>query len=229
MKYIKLFEEFESSLNEGAIQVFDIGNPWKPEGSMTWTGVTHWLPQYKNPRAEEISERGIIVGVDFEEGEDYHQYDKFIADSSFRSIPMGTWDNESLPLFTEKNPNYDEMEFDFVEIVPREGREAKESWVKVADKDGVEFMVEPHMLLDILKGGSVRERIFPGEGFLIGQQRGKILDFGLINPNAAKHLEKNPGDTLVIVKLQDGEKIYFTLDEWRKSGFRSLDEKEEVE
>ena len=224
MKYIKLFEEFSNSLNEGAIPVYELGNPRKPSGSMTWTGVTYWLPQYQNPRAEAVIKRGIIVGVDFEEGEDYHQYDKFIADPSYRSIPMGTWEDESLPLFTQKNPGYNEVAFDFIEVIPREGKDLKEYWVKVADKNGIEFMIEPHMILDIMKGGSVKEKINPGEAFLINKQRAVIFDFGIVSPNTAKLENFNLGDTIVIVKLSKSENLYFTLEEWRKQKFYSLDE-----
>jgi len=229
MNYIKLFEEFEKSLNEGAIQVYGLGNPRKAEGSMTWTGVTDWLPKYQNPRAEGVIKRGIILGVYFDDGAEYSQCDKYIADPSYRSIPMGTWEDESLPLFTQENPDYDEIEFDFVEIVPREGKPLKEYWVKISDKDGVEFMVEPHMIIDIIKGGSVKEKINPGEAFLIKNQRGIIYDFGIINPSMAKLEKINPGEEVVIVVLQNREKLYFTLEEWRRKKFYSLDEKEEIE
>jgi hypothetical protein len=221
MKYIKLFESWMSGdnpVNEGAINVYGPGNPWKPEGSMTWTGVTEHLPTYIYPKAEPISERGIIIGADFD-------YDKFIADPKYRSIPLGTWADKSLPKFLDANPRYDEMEFDFLEIVPQEGKDKREAWVKVADKDGIEFMIPPHMVLDILKGGSIREKIYPGEKFLIDKMKAKIMDYGVINPNTARHDGMNPGDVVVVIKMQDGETRFYTVEDWRRKNYMQLDEK----
>ena len=223
MKHIKLFESWlndNSDVNEGAINVFEPGNPWKPEGSMTWTGVTEHLPTYKFPRAEVVAERGIIVGADFD-------YDKFIADPAFRSIPLGTWADKSLPKFLDSNPRYDEMEFDFLEVVPQEGKDKKEAWVKIADKDGIEFMIPPHMVLDILKGGSVREKIYPGEKFLVDKMRARIVDFGLINPNTARHNEMNVGDIVVIIKMQDATTRIYTVQDWKRKNYMHLDENKE--
>ena len=219
MRYIKLFEEFskDESLNEGQIQVYAPGNPYKPEGSMTWPGVVEHLPSYLHPKAEAISERGIILGADFD-------FDKFIADPQYRSIPMGTGADKSLPKFLDKNPNYDEMEFDFIEIVRNPEKETRESWIKIADKSGIEFMIYPHMILDILKGGSVREQIYPGEKFLVDKMRAKIIDFGIVNPNTAKFEGIATGSKIVIVKMQDGETRYYTVEDWKKKNYLALDE-----
>jgi hypothetical protein len=222
MKHIKLFESWlnDNGINEGAINVFEPGNPWKPEGSMTWTGVTEHLPTYRFPRAEFMSDRGIIIGADFD-------YDKYIANPAYRSIPLGTWIQKSLPKFLDKNPNYSEMEFDFVEIVPQEGKDKKEAWVKIVDKDGIEFMIPPHLVLDILKGGSVRAKVYPGEKFLVDKMRARIVDFGIINPNTARHNNLEPGSTVVIIKMQDGESRFFTLEEWKKANYMHIDESKE--
>jgi hypothetical protein len=224
MSHIKLFESWlnDQELNEGAIQVYAPGNPWKPEGSMTWPGIADHLPGYLTPRAEIVSQRGIIIGADFD-------YDKYIADETYRSIPMETYTDKSLPLFTEKNPQYDEMEFDFLELVPREGKDKRESWVKMVDKDGIEFMIEPHMVLDILKGGSVREKVYPGEKFLIDKMRGRVIDFGVVNNNATEHFEVKPGQTIVAVKLQNGETKMFEIGQWRRENFMKLDENKKEE
>jgi hypothetical protein len=204
-------------MNEGAINVYEPGNPWKPEGSMTWTGVTEHLPTYIHPKAESVIERGIIIGADFD-------YDKFIADPKYRSLPMGTWGDKTLPRFLDTNPRYDEMEFDFLEIVPQEGKEKREAWVKVADKDGIEFMIPPHMVLDILKGGSVRAKIYPGEKFLVDKMKAKIMDFGIINPNTAKFEGIPSGSTIVAIKMQDGQNRIYTIEDWTRKNYMALDE-----
>jgi len=197
MKYVKLFEEF-TSVDEAAIQVYGPGNPWKKLGKgMTWTGVETWIPKYAE------GGRHIIIGADFD-------FDQYIADKSFRSKPMGTWNEKTLPKFKDKNPKYDEVEFDFVEFVKNEEK-PREPWVKIADKNGVEFMIPPFMILDIVQGGSVRDKIEPGSAYMIDNMRGTIADY--------------KGDTIYI-KLQNGEEKQFKLPEWRSKNFTSLDENE---
>ena len=197
MKHLKLFEEFNQDLNEGQIQVYPPGNPYKAEGSMTWPGIHTWLPKYK------AEGRGIIVGADFD-------YDKFIADPKYRSIPLGTWKDKTLPKFLDSNPRYDEVEYDYIEIVPNPEKETREPWVKIADKNGIEFMIPPFAIMDIIKGGSVQQKIFPGETFLIDNMRAKIADF--INGK-------------VIVKIQDGSTKEFTPQEWKSRNFMPLEER----
>lgn len=200
MKHIKLFEAFVESLNEGQIQVFAPGNPWKKVGSgITWPGVADWLTKY--------SERGrhIILGVDLSDRGDF---EPFTADPSFRSKPLGTWKDKTLPKFYSKHPNYDEVEFDFLEIVPNEEK-PREPWIKVADKNGMEFLVPPFSILDIVQGGSVIDKIFPGEAYMIGDMRGNISDYR---------------NKTVYITLQNGEEREYSLTDWKAKHFASLDE-----
>jgi len=197
MKYIKLFEEFFTDIDEGAIQVFPPGNPYKSEGSMTWPGVHLWLPKYK------AEGRGIIIGADFD-------YDKYIADPKYRSVPLGTWEDKNLPTFLSKNSNYDEVEYDYIGLVPNPEKETRESWVKIADKDGNEFMIPPFTILDIIKGGSVKDNIFPGATYLIDKMKARIADF--INGK-------------IVVQLQDGTTQEFSPQEWKSRNFLALEEK----
>lgn len=211
MKHFKLFEEF-TELYEGQIHVFPPGNPFQSEGSMTWPGVHKWLPEYSKDG------RGIIIGADF-------NYDFYIDNPKYKSVPSGTivlkrnsqeieWDDPNLPFFTDDHKDYDEVEYDYIGIVPNPAKETREPWIKIADKDNNEFLIPPFLIVDILKGGSVRDGIFPGGNFLIDKQRARIYDY-------VKGVVK--------VKLQDGDFKEYPLKEWRNKRFLDLDESENTE
>ena len=204
MKHIKLFEEFLTNIYEGAIPVFPPGNPYKQEFSMTWKGVaTHtkkWL--------DEKQAFTITVDLDIKDG-----YNKYIADPKFRSVPMGTWENKDLPLFTSQNPRYKEIEFDMLSV--EENKENAETpWIKIVDAKGIEFMIYPFMILDIQKGSSVRDGVFSGHKYLIDKMRAKIMNY-----KGGK----------VEVKLQDGSTRSISIADWKKANYTSIDESEEFE
>lgn len=198
MKYIKLFEDFQNSLEEGAIPAYPPGNPWKNKGSIQWTGlVRHLTDVWKT----EYNATNFSFACDFD-------YDKYIADKNYRSVPMGTWKDKSLPKFLDKNPRYNEAEFDFVEVVENPEKK-KEPWIKVADKKGTEFMIPPFTVLDVQVGSSIRDGIHAGENFLIDNMRGSIADYR---------------DGVVYIKMQNGEKREYTLQDWKSKNYTSLDE-----
>lgn len=206
MKHIKLFEEFTQNINEGAIPVYPPGNPWKNKGSIQWTTVedhltnpAKWKKEYDNPT-------NISFVADFD-------FDKYTADPKFRSVPLGTWKDKNLPTFLSKNPNYDEADYDFVEIVPNKEK-PREPWIKIVDKKGVEFMIPPFEILDIQIGSSVVDRIFSGSKYLIDNMRGIISDYK---------------DGIVYVRMQDNTTREFTLADWRKKNYTDLDESVKVE
>ena len=204
MKHIKLFEEYQLLL-DGAIPVYPPGNPWKNRGSIAWTDVVNmmtnpskWKTEYDNP-----TNYTLVVGrADFD-------VSKYIADPNYRSIPLGTWKNKELPTWAEKHPNYDESQFDFVEIVDNKEK-PREPWIKVVDKKGVEFMVAPFEILDIQIGSSIVDDVISGEKFFIDGMRAGIYDY-----KGGK----------VKVKTADGEKREYTLAYWKSKNYPTLDEK----
>lgn len=197
MKYVKLFEDF---LNEGAIPVFPPGDPYNREGSIQWTGVV----QHTKKWMDEGQSFYLVADLD---------YDKWTADPQFRSESLGTWKNKELPLFTSKYPKYKEVEFDMLGVVDHPEK-PNEPWIRVVDKKGFEFLIPPFRILDIQKGGSVRDGIYAGFKYLIDGKRGKVTNYK---------------DDLVYIQMQDGGKKVFTIEEWKKSNFHHIDEKEIVD
>ena len=206
MKHIKLFEEFAQNIDEGAIPVYPPGNPWKNRGSIQWTAVvkmmtdpTKWKKEYDNP-----TNYTLVADFDF---------DKYCATEGFRSIPLGTWDNKELPTWKEKNPKYDVSDFDFVEIIDNKVKPS-EPWIKITDVKGNLFMIPPFEILDIQIGSSVVDNILSGEKYLIDSMRAVITNYK---------------DGKVFVKLQNGETKEFSLADWKKKNFSTLDESVKVD
>jgi hypothetical protein len=195
MRHIKLFEEFSSSLNEGAINVYPPGNPYKAEGSIQWTGVVKHTDKWK----QEGQAFTLILDLD---------YDMYTANPEFRSKALGTWKDKSLPLFTDKFPRYNQVEFDLLGV-EENPEKPNEPWLRVVDKKGVEFLVPPFKILDIQKGDSVKDGIHSGSKYLIDKMRAKIVNY------------KNGK---VEVKLQDGTTKEYTLDQWKAGSFMEIEE-----
>lgn len=198
MKHVKLFEEHFSQsekLFDGAIPVYPPGNPFKPEGSIQWTGVVPHTTKWKEQGQSFV----LVVDVD---------YDMYTADPQFRSKANGTWSNKELPLFSSKYPRYKEVDFDLV-AVEENTEKPREHWLRIADKNGVEFRVHPFHILDIQKGASVKDGIFAGDVYLIKDMRGKVI---------------NLKNDVVELKLQDGSKKNIPLAEWKKSSYTKIEE-----
>jgi len=108
MSRFKLFEEYFQSLNEGAIQVYPPNSPFTKEGSIQWTGVeklfTQGIPQRK--QGPWLDDTTMTVILDLNDKD----YDKYIADASYNSIPLKNQDKK-LPIFSVEKPKYDESEF----------------------------------------------------------------------------------------------------------------------
>jgi hypothetical protein len=198
MKHIKLFEEF-SAVNEGAINVFPAGNPYKPEGSIQWTGVLSNIEKWK--QKEGLTNFVLVLDLD---------PDMYTANSEFRSKALGTWKDKNLPLFTEKNPKYNEVEFDLVGV-EENMEKPNEPWLRVVDKKGLEFLVPPFKVLDIQKGASVKDGIQPGSFYLVDKMRAKIIDYKKGN---------------VVLKMQDSSLKSVPIEQWKKAGYVELDENE---
>ena len=192
MSYIKLFEEF---LNEGAIFVYPPGDPYEKERSIQWPGLLNWIKIWD----EEGQRFMFVCDVD---------YDKYNANPKYRSLPLGTERDKTLPLFSEENPNYDEVDFDLVEVVPFPEK-PREPWLKIQDKNGVQFMIPPVKVLEVQKGDSAIDGIHSGTKFLIDKMRGEITNYK---------------DDNIIVKMQDGSRRVFKLDEWKKANFTEIEE-----
>lgn len=206
MKHIKLFEEFAQNIDEGAIPVYPPGNPWKNRGSIQWTSVAQHLTDPNKWKKEYDNPTNYTLVADFD-------FDKYIADPKYRSVPLGTWKDKDLPTFKSENPGYDEGEFDFIEVVENKDK-PREPWIKIADKKGIEFMIPPFDILDIQIGSSLKDQIFSGSKYLIDSMRAVITDYK---------------DGIVYIKLQNGETKQFTLEEWKKKNFTDLDESKKVD
>lgn len=201
MKHLKLFEEF-STMNEGAITVYPPGDPYKPEGSIQWTGVLSNIEKWK----QKSGMTNLTMLLDIEP-------DMYTADSQFRSKPLGTWKDKSLPLFSEKHPNYREVEFDFIGSEENEEK-PNEPWLRVADKNGLEFLVPPFKIMDIQKGASMRDRIYPDTKYLVDKMRAKVMDY-------------KGGE--VYLKMQDGSTKKIPIDAWKKAHYMEIEEQKNEE
>jgi len=202
MKYVKLFEDYTNSLNEGAIPVYPPGNPYKPEGSIQWTGVVKHTDKWK----AEGQSFTLVLDID---------YDMYTANPEFRSKALGTWKDKSKPLFTSKFPRYREVEFDLLGV-EENTEKPNEPWLRVSDKDGIEFMIPPFKILDIQKGSSVRDDVFAGSKYLIDNMRAQLMNY------------KNG---MVDIKLQDGTSKSFSIEDWnkKKKNFTEIHENEDTE
>ena len=191
MKYIKLFEEL-MALKEAAaesknqVKVYMPDNPHKMSRvQLSYPGVHEWLNWFSDPNNERYVSNCIAFITDID-------YDKRTADPKFRSEALGTWEDETLPLFSETNPSYKEVEFDYVEVptdqeklgkIPGEELKKKGNgtyenpWIKIVDKKGVEFLIKPYEIIDIQLGCSVVDNIFPGFSYLIDGERGTITNY----------------------------------------------------
>jgi hypothetical protein len=212
MNRFKLFEEYFQDLNEGAIPVFPPDSPYKQEGSIQWTGVeklfTQGIPQRKQGPWLETTKMTVVSDLNDKD------YDRYIADKAYQSVPLGTFGDEKLPLFSSKNPKYDESEFEVIEIVPNKEK-PREPYVKVVDKNGLEFMIPPYKIIEIQKGSSIIDRIFAGSKYRFGDGRkGMVVNY---TPEKEIH-----------VKMDDGEVKKIKLAEWKADrGRRPLNETNE--
>jgi hypothetical protein len=205
MKHIKLFEEYSNALNEGAIPVYPPGNPYKPEASIQWTGfVRHFGTDAKTDWKEAGQSFTMVCDVD---------YDMYTADPQFRSKAQGTWKDKSKPLFTEKYPRYREVEFDLMGVEDNKEK-PNEPWLRISDKNGVEFLIHPFHILDIQKGSSMKDRIHSGSKYLIKSMRGKVVNYK---------------DGVVFVKLQDGSNMEIPIADWRKANYTEIEENKKEE
>lgn len=213
MKYVKLFEDYLNSLNEGKgrgnqILVFPEGDPHNYEGSMEYTHAHDHIQNWLNKGGTWV----VIVNflsskerTNFERGE----YDEFTVDPRFRSIPNGTWDDTTLPKFTDVYPKYNEVEFDVLGIKPNKLNPAT-PWIHLADKKGLEFCVTANRLLDAQRGDSLKDNIQQGSTYLIDSKRAKISGYR---------------NGIVEVTFEKSKTIKkFPLKEWKEKHFMSLDE-----
>lgn len=212
MSHFKLFEEYFQNLDEGAIPVFPPDSPYKQEGSIQWTGVeklfTIGIPQRK--QGPWLENTRMVVVSDMNDKD----YDRYVADKQYQSVPLGTFGDKNLPLFSEKNPKYDESEFDVVEIVPNKEK-PREPYIKVVDKKGLEFMIPPYKIIEIQKGSSIIDKIYAGSKYKFGDgKKGMVVNY--------------TPDKVVHVKMEDGEIEKFSLADWKNMRGRSpLNESQE--
>ena len=197
MKHIKLFEEYLQTLQEGQISIYNQGNPYSPEEG---NKGLQWPYFYKE--AQKWLDDKIAVTVITAE----FDYDKKTTDPKYRSEINGTWDDKSLPKFTDEHSNYDESEFDLIKV--DESLKMRDG-VYIQDKNGLEFCMHPSRILEVQKGASVRDDIAAGATYLVDKMRARI--FGYQNG-------------VVTIKLQNGETKDFTLKEWKEKNYLPLDE-----
>jgi hypothetical protein len=205
MSHFKLFEEY-FQLDEGAIPVFPPDSPYKQEGSIQWTGVeklfTIGIPQRKQGPWLENTRMTVVSSMNDKD------YDKYIADKRYQSIPLKTFGDSNLPTFMSENPKYDESEFDVVEIVPNPDK-PREPYVKIVDKNGLEFMIPPYLIIEIQKGSSIRDKVFAGSRYRFDNgKKGMVVNY---TPSGEVH-----------VKMEDGEVKKFPYAEWKSSRNRTV-------
>jgi hypothetical protein len=230
MSYFKLFEEF-FSMNESSVSVFAADNPYEPYGDMTWPGVVDNIRKWQK---EEGLTNMTIVPIDFD-------YDKRIANGSYRSVVMRNWNNTELPLFLDKNPDYSEIEFDFVGIEPMNIQattsSGRDSWIRVADKYNNEFLIKPDEIIDIQKGQSIRDGVVAGSIFLVNGERARIIDYKrgevyLEFPGRVSRIDKDlrnirkedPRYIGIHKRINRGEVEKIPYTEWKKKKYTELDE-----
>jgi len=194
MNYVKPFQEFDS-VNEGVF-VYPPGNPYEKERTIQWPGLVDWINKWQG-QGQHFS---LVCDVD---------YDKHTADPKYRSVPLGTWGDKSLPLFTEENPRYDEVDFDLVEIVDNPEK-PREPYLKIVDKNGIEFMIPPFKVMEVQRGDSVVDNIRSGSKYLIDKMRATIVNY------------KNGK---ILVRLQDGSVREYDPQQWKSKNFTEIDEK----
>ena len=230
MKYIKSFQDFlNENLNEGkdgvkGIPVYAPGMMYKIDGTISWPSFAHhaaiWMEQ----------KQAFIISVDFavgrdNEGNDKNEYDEHIADPKYRSIPLGTWNDEKLPLYSETNPRKKgEIEFDLISIEKEPGNVinphlldpkgydrnlAREAFLRIVDKKGTEYLIKSDMVLDVQKGCSIVDGIFSGTSYLIKSEKATITDY------------KNG---IVYIKFKSGKTEEYPIKQWKAEHFRSLNE-----
>jgi hypothetical protein len=194
MKYIKLFEDY--TLDEGRIPIYPPGNPYKMEKGIRWIDVIKAIQEMMNEK------QAFTVVCDFD-------YDKYSMNPDTRSKVQGNEDQKDLPLFTKKYPQYGEAEFDVEEV-----KDVKlgDPALLLIDKKGMKFLVEPARVIEIQKGSSVRDGIFSGDKYWLGNMLGKVIDYK---------------DGVIKVHKQDGKTEDFTLADWKKGNFMHVDEKKE--
>lgn len=163
MKHLKLYEDF---LNEGSIPVYPPGNPFKREGSIEWVGVEFNINKWIENKETDF---GAMIAIC------YFDYNKYSMPGEkgkeYRSVFND--ENPELPEFLSENPKYNESEFDIIGIEKNE-KNPKEPWIKLLDKDKLEFWIPPHRILEIQKGASVVDEIYSGYKYLIDKKKGMV-------------------------------------------------------
>ena len=216
MAYIKLFEDWAQSLDEGQIRVFGPGNPFKPEqiakGKNMADSSLDWKQFY--PASQKWLDDKIAVSLvcaEFIPNSDTLGYDKKTTNPKYQSEPNGTWGDKSLPKFMDEHPRYDESEFDLVKVDPSlQNRDG----VYVQDKNGNEFCIHASRILDVQKGSSVRDNIAAGSFYFIDGMRARLANYqdGIVTVSFKKD-SKDPKDSLT-----------FTLAQWKAKNYLMLDE-----
>lgn len=226
-KHIKLFEEYLQTLtlNEGSIQVFGPGNPFKPMGKVEIDGVNYGSNGLQWPKFYEAAQKWLdqkyavsLVTAEFIQNSDTLGFDKKTTNPKYQSEVNGTWGDKSLPKFMDEHPDYDESDFDLVKIDPElKNRDG----VYIQDKDGNEFCIHASRILDVQLGSSVRDEVYSGTFYMIDNMRARISNYqnGIVTVSF-KAGSKDPND------IRE-----YTLQEWRNKNFPSLDEnlQEEME
>lgn len=229
MSYIKLFEEYFESLNEGQIAIYGPGNPYTPIKDVIVDGVNYgsnglqWKKFY-DP-AQIWLDQGFAISVvvsDFIPNSDELGYNKKTTNPKYRSEINGTWGDKSLPLFMDEHPGYDESEFDLVKI---DKKLMERDGVYIQDKKGNEFCIHASRILDVQLGSSIKDDIHAGATYLIDKMKGRIsnyqngkitVSFKTISPKSSEP-SNEPGSTKE-----------YTLEEWRAKNYMPLDENEHI-
>lgn len=230
---VKLFENF-SNLYEGQIRVFKPNNPFKPADGEELFGVKigkglEWKPVYDAFEKWLDQGFGITITVaEFIPNSEQLGYNKKTTNPKYRSEINGTWDDKSLPLFTDEHPRYDESQFDVLKVDKKfsniDGSNPPHiDGIYIRDEKGNEFCVHASRILDVQLGSSLRDKIIPGTKYGYFEYE--------YDDNGEKKIEKNAVGT--IVNYQNG-KVYvkigkddireYTIADWKAKRFRSMDE-----
>ena len=197
LKHVLTFSDF---LNEGAngvkgIRVFPPGKKNKPEGTCEAKSLAEWCNKWLQEGLTLVLSVDLDANLDDDEEFDFDDYDKYIADPKYRSVPNGTWFNKKLPKYSDEiSSKKFEQEYDCIGTVSKQEPEGgkfyadkktgyQDDWLRCVNKKGVEYLFPSSVILDVQKGCSVRDRIYSGKSYLIdGKLRGTITDYRKLEP-----------------------------------------------
>lgn len=142
----------------------------------------------------------------------------------YQSEVNGTWGDETLPLFMDEHEDYDEVNFDITKVEPNTVVHTKKNGqtlvgaIFIKDKDGNEFAVHAHTLDEVFKGGSIEDDVIPGSTYMIDKMKARIVNY-----------IKMPGEKegIIVVKMQNGARVRYSLSDFRSEHYPALDESEE--